>query len=44
MKQIFKSIGQEMPRGTGVDSSIADGSKTKRHKCGKTRRKNPVVI
>jgi len=41
----FESIGREMPKGTGADCSIADGTKAAKRKRGKykKRRKTPVM-
>jgi hypothetical protein len=35
----FESIGREMPKGTGVDSSIADGTKAAKQKRGQYKKK-----
>jgi hypothetical protein len=36
----FESVGRKMPKGTGVDSSIADGTKATKRKRGKYNKQN----
>jgi hypothetical protein len=42
----FESVGREIPKGTGVDSSIADGTKAAKQKRGKYKKNNmtPATI
>ena len=34
----FESIGRKMPKGTGVDAALADGSTVKKHKVRKRKK------
>ena len=35
----FDSIGREMPKGTGIDSTLADGMKAPKRKKGNSKKK-----